>query len=86
MRRTCRTLLPTLMLSLILIPLSVSGEAIYDIQYTTDPSGNSPYNGQVVTINGVVTSINYDGYVIAEAPGAWHGIYVYSWRDGPHNG
>ena len=30
--------------------------AIYDIQYTTDSSGDSPLNGQTVTISGIVTA------------------------------
>ena len=29
---------------------------IFDIQYTTDPSGDSPMAGEEVTINGVVTA------------------------------
>ena len=34
---------------------------IYDIQYTTDPSGNSPYRYQYVTVRGVVTAIEKAG-------------------------
>lgn len=29
---------------------------IYDIQFTTDPSGDSPYNGQTVQTSGIVTA------------------------------
>lgn len=51
---------------------------IYDIQYTTDPSGDSPYDGQTVTTVGVVSAVNSSGYVIQDRQGgAWNGIYVY---------
>jgi DNA/RNA endonuclease YhcR with UshA esterase domain len=56
---------------------------IRDIQYTTDPSGNSPLNGQTVTISGVVTGViqvgNYANklYYIQDGYGAWNGIYCY---------
>lgn len=29
----------------------------HDIQYTTDPTGNSPYYTQTVTVQGIVTHI-----------------------------
>lgn len=57
--------------------------SIRDIQYTTDPSGNSPLNGQVVTISGVVTGVVKVGtyanklYYIQDGYGAWNGIYCY---------
>jgi DNA/RNA endonuclease YhcR with UshA esterase domain len=58
---------------------------IYDIQYTTDPSPDStypsPYFGQEVTVTGVVTAssgIVGSGFFLQEAPGPWHGIYVYT--------
>ena len=35
--------------------------SIYDIQYTTDPSGDSPYEGNPVTTQGIVTGFFYDG-------------------------
>lgn len=59
-----------------------SGIAIYDIQYTTDPSGNSPYAGQTVTITGVVTGVVRTGtsngmYYIQDGYGPWNGIYCY---------
>jgi len=62
------------------------GETIYDIQYTTDPSGNSPYNGQVVTTTGVVTGVFNSGYVIAEDAGPWQAISVQSQSHGPKIG
>ncbi len=55
---------------------------IHDIQYTTDPSGNSPLNGHVVKIKGVVMykfyegGTDYQGFFIQDDVGAWNGIYV----------
>ena len=58
------------------------GLTIRDIQYTTDPSGNSPYAGQNVTITGVVTGIVRAGntrgmYFLQDGTGPWNGIYCY---------
>ncbi|NOY37839.1 MAG: T9SS type A sorting domain-containing protein [Chlorobi bacterium] len=55
---------------------------IHDIQYTTDPSGDSPYKGQMVRTSGIVTAINiyqsaFKGYFLQDAAAAWNGIYVY---------
>jgi predicted extracellular nuclease len=56
--------------------------AIYDIQYTTDPSGDSPLNGQVVTISGIVTAEFWGSsgnkyLFVQDAEGPWNGILVY---------
>ncbi|MBI4646725.1 MAG: DUF5018 domain-containing protein [Bacteroidia bacterium] len=66
------------------VTVGVAGTTIYDIQYTTDISGNSPLMGDTVTVTGIVTSLHYQyaggaykGYFIQEAAGAWHGVYVY---------
>ncbi len=48
---------------------------IYDIQF---PGGVSPYNGQTVAIEGIVYGVYPSGFAIADAGGAWHGIYVYN--------
>ncbi len=58
------------------------GLTIRDIQYTTDPSGNSPYMGQNVTVAGVVTGVVRAGnsrgmYFIQDGKGPWNGIYCY---------
>lgn len=50
---------------------------IYEIQFTTDPSGDSPLVGQVVTTTGIVYGVYPAGFAIAEDTGAWHGVYVY---------
>ena len=51
----------------------------YDIQHTTDPTGNSPYAGQTVTVQGIVTHIipNTAFYIADPAGGEWSGLYVY---------
>jgi predicted extracellular nuclease len=57
--------------------------SIYDIQYTTDPSGDSPYNNQSgITTEGIVTAVFYNGYFIeGSAGGAWNGLFVYDSND-----
>ena len=58
--------------------------AIYDIQYTTDSSGDSPLNGQTVTISGIVTaefwgsSSNRYLYV-QDAEGPWNGVVCFEY-------
>ncbi len=59
---------------------------IHDIQYTANPNGVSPYVGQTVTVRGVVTAIDYYGFVIAEEEGPWHAIYVFTQTYGPSIG
>ena len=52
--------------------------SIYDIQYTTNSSGESLYNNQVVTTSGIVTAIQGTiAFYIQDGEGAWNGIYVY---------
>jgi len=52
--------------------------SIYDIQYTTDPSGDSPYKGQTIKTRGVVTARSNAGFWLQNGKGAWNGIYVYN--------
>lgn len=59
----------------------LSQETIYDIQFTEDPYGDSPYLDQEVSITGIVTSSahQYDlGYVFIqdEGGGPWSGIML----------
>jgi len=56
---------------------------IYNIQFTTDPRGNSPYAGQTVTTVGVVTGTFSDGFTIAEGAGPWKSIFVYTKKFSP---
>ena len=54
---------------------------IFDIQYTTDPSGDSPMIGEEVTINGVVTAEFWGSdkkrIFVQDGEGPWTGILVY---------
>jgi predicted extracellular nuclease len=52
---------------------------IYDIQYTADPSGDSPLAGQVdITTEGIVTARFQYGYFIEDpAGGAWNGLWIH---------
>jgi DNA/RNA endonuclease YhcR with UshA esterase domain len=56
---------------------------IFDIQYTGDPTGGeSPLNGQSVTVTGIVTGSNFDGgssfFMSDPGGGPWSGVYVYA--------
>jgi predicted extracellular nuclease len=55
--------------------------SIYDIQYTEESSGDSPYEGQVVTTLGIVTAFFYDGgnryTFIQDGTGPWSGLLLY---------
>lgn len=66
--------------------LAAERVSLYEIQYTTDPSGDSPYAGQTLTVGGIVTATFYRGYVIAEDSGPWRAIYVASQIHGPSLG
>ncbi len=61
--------------------LAATPVSIYDIQYTTAPSGDSPYEGQTVTTQGVVTAFFYDGgnryTFIQDGTGPWSGLVLY---------
>lgn len=55
--------------------------SIHDIQYTTDPSGASPYENQSVMVDGKilakVTDGNSIGYFIQDGTGSWNGLFVW---------
>jgi hypothetical protein len=57
--------------------------SIYDVQFTSDSSGNSDFLGKTVTISGITTAAFPDGYTVAEDSGAWHSIFVFSKRNSP---
>ncbi len=56
---------------------------IYNIQYTTDASGNSPYAEKVVMTQGIVTAVakkadlSVSAYFIQDSAALWNGVYVY---------
>lgn len=64
--------------------------SIYDIQFVADPTTDdaSPYDGQVVLVEGIVTANNYGGKYFISSPegGAWNGIYVYDTTNEPELG
>jgi hypothetical protein len=56
-------------------PATVS---VYDIQFTTDPSGDSPYKDQIVNTGGIVYHVRADGrFYMSSGTGPWTGIYVF---------
>ena len=60
-------------------PPTIDTVSIYDIQYTTDPTGNSSYVGQQIVTGGIVTAVRSDSsFFMTSGSGAWSGIYVYS--------
>lgn len=59
---------------------------IYDIQFTTNPNGDSPELGNVVTTQGVITGIVKNGpdrhaFFIQDSALAWNGLYIYERND-----
>lgn len=54
---------------------------VHDIQYTTNPNGDSPYNGDTVHVIGIVTSSAQDYdlgfvYIQDEGGGPWSGLLL----------
>jgi hypothetical protein len=67
-------------------PPTTTIKKIYDIQFTTNPNGDSPEVGNVVTTKGVITGIIKNGpdrhaFFIQDSAAAWNGIYVYERND-----
>ncbi len=68
---------------------AIQDVTIYDIQFTTDPSGDSPFDGQVVRTSGIVTAIDAVAnngnpqlvYYLQDGSGPWNGIYVFDYID-----
>ncbi len=61
----------------------VSSLSIYDIQYTTDPTGNSPEIGNAINTGGIVSATKSGAYWIQNGSGSWSGIYVYDANNSP---
>ena len=76
-----KTILKTISLTLLFVTgLFTQQElSIYDIQYTEDPIGNSPYMFDTVATYGIVTGIfqQYRFFIEEYPGGAWHGVYVF---------
>ena len=56
---------------------------IYQIQYTTTPPYDSPYNTQFVQTTGVVTAVKFNGYYLQDGVGAYNGIFVLDYINFP---
>ena len=56
---------------------SIPNVRIYDIQFTENEDGNSPFNGQKVQTSGTVTGIGNGQVFIQDGESAWNGIYIY---------
>ncbi len=70
-----------LFILLIFSPTHSQLTSIYDIQFTNDSSGDSPMNGQNVTIRGTVTGAFKDGFFVSDAVGPWNSIYIWTkWK------
>jgi hypothetical protein len=51
---------------------------IYEIQYTTDPSGDSPDVGNTVITSGILTASFSNEFVFQDGSGVWNGMWVNS--------
>lgn len=51
----------------------------YDIQFTENPNGRSPYENQIVDIQAIVTAVKANNFYYLGDPdgGPWSGLYVY---------
>ena len=58
-------------------PPAYQPRSIYEIQYTTDVSGDSPYKDSLVETHGIVTATFGSGYWIQDSTLAWNGLYVF---------
>lgn len=88
---------PLITALLLLLVVGVSAQVLtcHDIQYTENPSGDSPYAGQTVTVQGIVTAerlytgtsaTNY-GFVISDPEGGpWSGLLIFTNRYFPNVG
>jgi len=85
------------LLCMMIVSLSlVFALTCYDIQFTTTPGNDgtypSPYNGQTVTVSGVVTNNTYGTtstyptstkfYISDPIGGPWRGLYIYVFGTG----
>lgn len=57
--------------------ITPTNSTIYQIQYTTNVSGDSPLKDQNVNTGGIVMATAAKGYWIQDASAAWSGIYVF---------
>ena len=73
----------------VIMTAALCAMTVHDVQFTEDPSGDSPYLEQVVTIEeAVVVGIGWKPngghasfFVMDPAGGAWSGVYVYDYDE-----
>lgn len=56
---------------------------INQIQFTTTPPYDSPYDGQLVETSGIVTAVKFNGYFLQDGVGAYNGIFVLDYLNFP---
>ncbi|MEN8839238.1 MAG: T9SS type A sorting domain-containing protein [Flavobacteriales bacterium] len=64
-------------------PATYLSKTIYDIQFTTDASGDSPYKDSLVETSGIVTGLHGSKFFLQDGTGAWNGVYVYNFVSTP---
>lgn len=72
--------------SISICPVTQSLTSIYNIQYTTDPNGNSPFANSTVLTGGIVTAIHSTGFFIQSGTGPYSGIFVFNNTNTPNRG
>lgn len=72
--------------SISICPVTQSLTSVYNIQYTTDPSGNSPFANSTVLTGGIVSAIHSTGFFIQSGTGPWSGIFVFNNTNTPNRG
>ena len=68
-------------LSLVAVAAFAQNLTCYDVQYTEEASGTSPYFGQTVVVEGIVTAVEWAGHAsfwISDPEGGpWSGVLVF---------
>jgi hypothetical protein len=72
--------------SISICPVTQSFTSVYNIQYTTNPNGNSPFANSTVLTGGVVTAIHSTGFFIQSGTGPWTGVFVFNNTNTPNRG
>ncbi|HOH47379.1 MAG TPA: hypothetical protein PLX59_06015, partial [Candidatus Cloacimonadota bacterium] len=79
----------------LILALRILALSCYDVQYTTNPNGTSPYTNQSVTVEAIVvaecfytgTSSNNYGYMLGDAEGGpWSGLFIFDNVHHPQRG
>jgi phosphatidylserine/phosphatidylglycerophosphate/cardiolipin synthase-like enzyme len=71
---------PLLLISILFAAFAVKAQSIYEIQ---GQAAQSPYNGQIVTTQGIVTAIYSNSYFIQDGDSVWTGLYIYDQTQSP---